>query len=92
MQPIELTNLKEFWASVFDETPSDAQFVVWADLHSLDTIRRGITKTAIKNLQKGGTMTLDHKVRFASKVMLTKTNDPQKAEGQRLRAPVEKHQ
>ena len=88
MQPEQLTDLKTFWASVLGEPlPSDANFAVWAELHTYETIHHGILKTGMKNLSLNETMSQDHKVRFASKVMIQKTNDPQKAEGQRPRTP-----
>jgi hypothetical protein len=76
----ELTTeaLREMWPRVLGHPPMLQQFELWACMHSPETMKRGITKTAMKNLQMGGTMSQDHKVRFASKVMQTRTFDPQK--------------
>ena len=84
MRP-ELIELKELWKTVLGEPlPSDANFAIWSELHTPETIRHGIVKTGLKNLQLNNTMTPNHKIRFASKVMQTKTHDPQKIQGQRL--------
>lgn len=75
-------DLKDLWARTLGELPAPEQFELWLSLHTPETVRVGIQKTAMKNLQLDRTMTLDRKIRFASKCMLTKTNDPQKAAGQ----------
>ena len=51
--------------------------------HDVETIHRGILKTIQKNLAVNGTMSEDHKIRFASKVMNNRTNDPQKSQGKK---------
>ena len=71
------------WERVLGTPPAKAQFELWTELHSLETIRRGILKTGTKNMAMHGTMSDDHKIRFASKVMNTKTNDPQKTAGRK---------
>jgi hypothetical protein len=71
--------LRDVWKRVLGDPPLIQQFELWACMHSPETMKRGITKTAMKNLQMGGQMSQDHKVRFASKVMQTRTFDPQKA-------------
>jgi hypothetical protein len=78
---IELTTevLRNLWQRVLGDSPVLEQFEVWATLHSPGAMKHGIMKTAIKNIQMGGQMSQDHKVRFASKVMQTRTIDPQKA-------------
>ncbi len=53
--------------------PADEQFTVWAALHTPEVVRHGILRTAAKDLSLGKTMTLDYKIRFASKVMLVQT-------------------
>jgi hypothetical protein len=75
-------DLMDLWKRVLGDPPLIQQFELWACTHNFETIKRGITKTAMKNLQMGGTMSQDHRVRFASRVMLTRTYDPQKFEGQ----------
>ena len=66
----ELTTL---WTRTLGELPTDEQFYLWTNLHTAEVVRQAILKTAGKNLQMGKTMTAEHKVRFASKVMLTLT-------------------
>jgi hypothetical protein len=66
-------DLKTLWAKTLGELPDDEQFYLWTNLHALEVVRQAILKTAGKNLQTGKTMTAEHKVRFASKVMLTIT-------------------
>jgi hypothetical protein len=66
-----MNNLIELWERVLGTTPSEQQFLIWTESHPSDVVRQGILKTAMKNQQLGGAMTEDHKVRFASKVMLT---------------------
>jgi hypothetical protein len=79
MTPAELM---ELWDRILGDPPLIQQFELWACMHSPETMKRGITKTAMKNLQLNGLMSQDHRVRFASKVMQTRTFDPQKMEGQ----------
>src|ERR1035438_6624348 len=79
-----IADLISFWERVLGNPPSKEQFAIWAELHSLETMHRAILKTAIKNQKMGGSMTQDHRERFASKVMDSRTNDRQKAAGQRL--------
>lgn len=72
-------DFKDMWKRVLGEPiPTDEQFELWAIQHSSEAIRYGIVKTAIKNQTMGGRMSQDHKERFASKVMLTKTADIQR--------------
>ena len=68
-----LTDYKKLWSSFLGAPPTDQQFNLWLAMHSQTTVRHGILKTAEKNLAMQGTMTDDHKVRFASKVMLSST-------------------
>lgn len=75
--------LIKLWTKTLGEPPTSQQFEIWIALHKPEIIERAILKTAMKNIALGGTMSLDHKARFASQVMLSKTNDKQKAEGQR---------
>lgn len=67
----ELMELQSLWTKLLGELPSTAQFEFWLETHQVDVVRRGILKTAEKNLNLGNTMSQDHKIRFASKVMLT---------------------
>jgi hypothetical protein len=61
------------WHQLLGEIPSDQQVDLWSALHTPEVIRRGILKTAQKNMSFGSTMSADHKLRFASKVMITAT-------------------
>jgi hypothetical protein len=68
-----MNELKRMWAKLLGTVPSNSQFEFWAAAHSPETVQHGILKTAQKNLTLGGTMSDDHKIRFASKVMLSST-------------------
>jgi len=61
------------WTTMLGTPPADEQFTVWAALHPLEIVRQGILRTAAKDLSLGKTMSLDYKVRFASKVMLVQS-------------------
>jgi hypothetical protein len=50
------------------------QFGLWSAMHTDSVVRQGILKTARKNIDLGGAMTPEHKVKFASKVMLMATS------------------
>lgn len=77
--------LKDLWTRTLGELPAPEQFELWLSLHTAETVRIGIQKTAMKNLQLNRTMSLDRKIRFASSVMQNRTYDPQKLEGQQGR-------
>ena len=66
-----MRELKSLWERTLGTPPADEQFIIWVESHQRDIVRRAVLKTATKNQTMGGTMSLDHKVRFASKVMLT---------------------
>ena len=82
---------KALWRQLLGEIPSAQQFDFWSAIHTDEVIRRGILKTAQKNLSMGGTMDAEHRVRFASKVMLTQTerNFANAANRERLRKEFE---
>lgn len=64
--------LINLWAKTLGKpTPSEQQFVIWMESHPSDVVRYGILRTATKNQMMGGSMSQDHRIRFASKVMLT---------------------
>jgi hypothetical protein len=44
-------------------------------MYPVEIIRKGILKTAIKNQNLGGTMTQDHRLRFANRVMQSALKD-----------------
>jgi hypothetical protein len=87
-----MRELITLWERVLGTPPSDQQFVIWSESHTADIVRQAILKTATKNQTMGGTMTEDHKVRFASKVMLTLSAQKTEhaANRERLRQEMEK--
>jgi hypothetical protein len=86
-----MRQLIELWATMLGTPPSNEQFTVWSALHTEAVIRLAIMKTAAKDLSLGKTMSLDYKIRFASKVMLTQTerNADHAANRERLREEFE---
>ena len=68
-----MNELKQLWSTLLGRTPNDQQFILWSVKHTADIVRKAILKTGQKNLMMGGTMSDDHRVRFASKVMITLT-------------------
>jgi hypothetical protein len=69
----ELTDLIELWKRTIGDPPTPQQFELWLALHTPEVVRKGIIKSATKNLNLGGQMSLDRLVRFASSVMTTAT-------------------
>ena len=53
-----MTDLKSLWGKLLGTIPGDAQFDYWGAMHSPETIRHGILKTAQKNLSVGSTIDL----------------------------------
>ena len=70
---IDLAKFQTLWENALGEPPAREQFVIWAELHSAVIIRQAILKTAMKNQSLKGAMDLDHRLRYASKVMQTLT-------------------
>jgi hypothetical protein len=66
-----MRQLINLWERTLGKSPAEQQFVIWSESHAVDIVRQAILKTATKNQTMGGTMSEDHKIRFASKVMLT---------------------
>lgn len=67
----ECAALRELWGSLMpDLYPDHKQFVVWLGLHPLDRMVVSVNRTASKHTKLSG-MTLDHAVRFCSKVANT---------------------
>jgi len=66
-----MRELITLWERTLGTPPAKQQFVIWTESHTADVVRRAILKTATKNQTLGGRMTQDHRVRFASRVMLT---------------------
>jgi hypothetical protein len=73
MNQIFTDQLVSLWQKLLGTPPVEAQFGLWAELHTAEVIRKGILHTAAKNLSLGSTMGFDYKIRFASKVMNTQT-------------------
>jgi hypothetical protein len=80
-----MTNFTELWMRVLGTPPPPEQFAIWGELYSEEIIRKAILKTAVKNQKLNGTMSQDYRERFACKVMQRLLDDPQKAEGQKIR-------
>jgi hypothetical protein len=68
-----MNELKLLWQKFLGPLPSDDQWVLWFEMHVESVVRRGILQTAQKDLTLNRTMTLDYKIRFASKVMIDAT-------------------
>jgi len=66
-------DLPILWESTIGARPPKEQFAIWEALYSTETIRRAILKTAMKNQSLNGQMSQDHRMRFASRVMMTVT-------------------
>jgi len=82
--------LRTLWERTLGTPPPDEQFAIWIELHHPDIVRRAILKTAIKNQQMNRTMSSDHRFRFASRVMMTLTEQAaSNAANKRLRQAVE---
>lgn len=69
-----MRELIALWERILGTSPVDEQFEIWLAMHTPEVVRLGIVKTAAKNMSLGQTMDSDHKIRFASKVMLTQTH------------------
>jgi hypothetical protein len=65
--------LMDIWARVLGNVPPREQFELWAVENSLEVVKESIVVTAKKNLQLGGTMSQEYRVKFASGVMKTRT-------------------
>lgn len=72
-QSIDLAKFKSLWESTLGEAPTKEQFSIWEELHTEEIIRRAILKTAMKNQSLKGAMDSDHRLRYASRVMQTLT-------------------
>lgn len=65
----ECAALKQFWLSLIPELcPDEQQFVLWLNLHPFERVVYSVKRTASKHAKLGDTMTLEHAVRFCSKV------------------------
>jgi hypothetical protein len=84
-----MRELITLWERTLGTAPPEPQFVIWTESHATDLVRKAILKTATKNQTMGGTMSLDHQVRFASKVMLTLSEQRQEHSENRRRLEQE---
>jgi len=73
MDELNLTQLIQLWKSTMGNPPSPEQFAIWGALHSPEVIRKAIVKTAVRSQTMNGRMEQDHRLRFASKVMMSLT-------------------
>jgi hypothetical protein len=65
----EVTALCKFWHSLIpDFSPGSHQMGVWLDLHDFDRMVLAIKKTGAKFTKMDREMSLDHAVRFCSRV------------------------
>src|SRR5260370_10250451 len=78
-----MRQLMNLWERTLGIPPSEQQFVIWSESHTANIVRQAILKTATKNQTIGGMMSEDHKIRFASKVMLTLSAQREEQAGNR---------
>ena len=72
----EVNALCNFWQSLLPEfSPGAQQMRVWLDLHTFDRMVSAIEKTAAKSAKLNGAMSLEHSVRFCSKVANTRKTE-----------------
>jgi hypothetical protein len=69
----EIAAVTKFWVSSLPKLPLPnlPQLKLWLQSHNLSTVGYGIGEAGKKNLKLGGSMTVDHAIRFASKCMNT---------------------
>jgi hypothetical protein len=61
--------LQKLWRVLIPDLKPDArQFLLWLELHPLDRMVYAVKRTGAKHVKLAGTMTLEHAVRFCSKV------------------------
>jgi len=64
----EARTLSSLWKTSGLPGMNDGQISVWLDLHPFQRMVHAIKRTASKNSRLDGSMTLDHAVRYCSKV------------------------
>jgi hypothetical protein len=64
----EARALSSLWKASGLPGMNDGQISVWLDLHPFQRMVHAIKRTASKNSRLDGSMTLDHAVRYCSKV------------------------
>jgi hypothetical protein len=68
--------LKELWLSLMPGLcPDEKQFALWLSLHPLERVVYSVNRTASKFAKLNGAMTLEHGVRFCSKVANTRKTE-----------------
>jgi hypothetical protein len=84
---ISTQDLMDLWMRLFGEGPAPTvqQFEIWRAKYPDEIVKKGLAITATKNQKLQGQMSLEWRIRYASRVMWTKLHDPQKAAGQRVR-------
>ena len=71
----ECAALKELWLSLMpDLCPDERQFFLWLGLHNFERMVHSVNRTASKHAKLHG-MTLEHAVRFCSKVANTRKTE-----------------
>jgi len=81
----EIAPLKALWLDLLPgEQPSPSQFHLWLDLHPLARVVLGVRQTAKKQETLPTAMSLEHRVRFCSKV----ANDAKRNELASQNAPI----
>lgn len=71
---LTIEELMDIWSRVLGNAPQREQFELWAINSSLEVMKESIVATARKNLQLGGSMPQESRVRFASGVMRNRTS------------------
>lgn len=85
MNNTSVKDLMTMWTQLLVDAPTEGQFIVWAELYPVATIRHAFAKTGQKNFSDPDFFeNLDHKVRFAAKCMQASVN--QKAAGRNERS------
>jgi hypothetical protein len=65
----EAEALQKLWCVLIPDLQPDArQFLLWLELHPLDRMVYAVKRTGAKHVKLAGTMSLEHAVRFCSKV------------------------
>ena len=87
----ELINL---WHRTLGNPPPEQQFIIWTESHEADIVRKAILKTATKNQTLSGMMSQDHRIKFASKCMITMSANREQhaANRERLRQEFERRE
>jgi hypothetical protein len=65
----ELSELKQLWLKLLGDVPAADQWELWAAMHTIAVIKKGILQCAAKNMALGKIMDQNFKLRFASSVM-----------------------